>query len=805
MELNELSITENEIQALYKRKLTSVEAFLRKPPLHCYDFSKIYALDINDAQTKEVIEKHRPFAVYAKCIAVENDSKAKCKLKLVFESVETSLSAQNKKQQLYANYFSFDAFRMAYYTQSDSSPHNLIIDIPSDIKVAEIDGLDINSKCKSSIEFINSLVKPDIKDYFALKSYGRDDVSTLKDDTIDTLIDPRVRQIVQQYIPSPSATSLCLKWYCRGLNLNFAIIKALLDNDFVLRKELVGQVFKVGGFIGNDGSFFSVLNPPLIKKADECKEDTSPYFLQYSSIKGVTDSRYRELVKEGIKKMGRMDILPYQIISSENLPSLKDAARMAHFPRNYREQCLSKDREVFNDLLYLATRLEIENQTIAGDGIKMKDYSLMMRYVDSLPFNLTSDQKAAVNAVCSKMTSGKKVNALIQGDVGTGKTAVAFCLALICVASGYQCALAAPYTTLANQHYNDFKKIGEALGIKTVFLSSELKTKERNACLEKIKNGEAQVIIGTHSIFGKAVEYANLGMIILDEEHKFGVVHRDNFEEKAKRGFHKIIMSATPIPKSLAATIYGEASDVISILEKPANREPIQTAVCSNDNATVKFIAKQVKEGRQAYIVCPSIYNNEDSKRKITTIEEKYEVYKQLLLPYGISMEVITGKLKADEKNDIMERYKNGQIDVLMATTVIEVGINVPNATVMVISGADNFGFSTLHQLRGRVGRGKFQSYCILQADNDENNEKLQFMCTTNDGFEIAEKDLELRGPGSLFGDRQTGDNYYISLMLANKEKYQKIREIAKNLCTDGTGKEIVKRYEELYVSEEYR
>lgn len=261
-------------------------------------------------------------------------------------------------------------------------------------------------------------------------------------------------------------------------------------------------------------------------------------------------------------------------------------------------------------------------------------------------------------------------------------------------------------------------------------------------------------------------------------------------------------MSATPIPKSIAATLYDDTMDIISIKDKPANRIPVQTAVCQKDITALKFMEQQISQGRQCYVVCPAIEKN-DKAEKMASITEKEEVYRRYLESKGMSLAVVTGKLKTAEKQQIMEDFTSGEIDVLMATTVIEVGINVPNATVMVITGAERFGFSTLHQLRGRVGRGEYKSYCILQTI--EPNEKLQFMCDTTDGFKIAEKDLELRGPGSMFGERQSGDNYYVSLMLANQELFKKLKETAKKLCKDATGRDIIRRYEEIFRAEEER
>lgn len=808
MQLNKLDLTKAQIEILKKKKIYTVEAFLRKPPLHCYDFSKIYSLDITNEDTKKAIDKGIPFAIHGKCISIENTFNEKTKLKLRFEDLN-SINSFNKGNTLFVNYISFDQFRIAYYGRNPKSPHNLNIDIPTELLFIENNVYDTNSSCKKNIDFLNTLLKPDVKDYISLKTGGKDGWSSINLSEITEYVDEKAIEIVKTYFYTPTAIATCLKWYLRGLNLKFSIIKTLLDDESSLRSSLINKGFLIGGFIkfDEDRGSYSALNPPAIQELDIDEQiSKTPYFLQYSSIRGLSDDKYRKAIDEGIAKMSSLDIVPEKLLRKFNLPTLKEAMYMSHYPKNYRDQCLSKDRNTFNDLLYLALRFNLlANEQTTLNGIKMKNYSLMQKYVSNLPFDLTGDQKKAVNRICSLMSKGMRANALVQGDVGTGKTAVAFCLALIAVAGGYQVALAAPYTTLAFQHYNDMKSAAEDLGVNVVLLSSDLKKKEKDKVLEDIKNGKAQIVIGTHSIFSKNIEYHNLSLILLDEEHKFGVVHRENFQEKALPGYHQITMSATPIPKSLAATIYDDTTEVISILEKPANRIPIQTAVCKQDKVAIDFLIKQIKEGHQGYIVCPAIEENEKSKKKVATIEEKEKIYRHALESLGYTLAVVTGKMKAEEKAEIMTRYTNGEIDVLMATTVIEVGINVPNATVIIITGAEMFGFSTLHQLRGRVGRGKYKSYCILQSEDIDENEKLQFMCTTTDGFEIAEKDLELRGPGSLFGDRQTGDNYYISLMLANQEMYKRIKEVAKDLCKDGTGEDIVKRYEELYVSEEER
>lgn len=445
----------------------------------------------------------------------------------------------------------------------------------------------------------------------------------------------------------------------------------------------------------------------------------------------------------------------------------------------------------------MATKLELQKQkeTRCG-GLSMSDDSAVKKHIKSLPYQLTTDQREAVENLTKKMQSGENVNALVQGDVGTGKTEVAICLLLLATANGYQATLMAPYTALAEQHYIDIQKIADEFGIKVALLTSDISAAEKRKIHKQIAEGEVQIIVGTHSIFATSVTYKNLGLVIADEEHKFGVMHREHMKEKAVPGFHQITMSATPIPRSLACTIYGDTVEVITILTKPAGRIPIQTAICQNDITVMNFMLKEVQAGRQAYVVCPSI-----EKGKVTSsVEEKEPIYRKFFEEKGIKVGVVTGKVKAKEKQEILSAFRKNEIQILIATTVIEVGINVPNATCIAITGADRFGFATLHQLRGRVGRGKLKSYCILQTS--ESNEKLEFMCQETDGFKIAMKDLELRGPGSLVGEKQTGNDYYVKLMLAYPNMYKKVKEIAVEICMDNTGNDMVERYEKLFLEE---
>lgn len=803
MELQELGLSDIQLKALEKKKIVSVEALLRKPPLHYYDFSKTYPLTLGSSETRELLEKNRPFAIAGECvyfdIGVSNHTKY-IKLRIEDEKTKDEIN-HTKGQYLFVNIMGYDQFRQSFLTDSKNSPHRLNIEIPDGIDAYYGgDKRDVNNSCEKHIDFINSLDEVAVRDYIAIKTGGIDGWSRCGISGITE--DERLLEFLGKYFSGRDDMLAALKWYARGMRLDLAVKKVLIDDTRTLSSLLLHKRVLVGGFIQYDESrgMFSVLNPVALSTNFERFER---YDVQYGQVKGITPERYTELIRKASDGISSIDFLPPSVCSQYNIPDFKDSVMMMHYPKNYWHVKKAKERTIIEDLLYFALKLEVSNRRNDNiSGIIMNDFSLVERYVSSLPYDLTGDQKKCVEAICKRIVSGKSVNALVQGDVGTGKTAVAFCLLLAAAGSGYQAALAAPYTTLASQHYRDMKEIADGLGIKVAFLTSDIKGKMKKKTLEEIRTGEAQIVIGTHSIFSNDVEYKNLALIITDEEHKFGVVHRDSFREKALDGFHQVTMSATPIPKSIAATLYDDTMDVISIVDKPANRIPIQTAVCQKDVTALNFMEKQIKDGHQCYVVCPAIEKN-DKMEKMASIDEKEKIYRKFLEDRGMSLAVVTGKLKAAEKQEIMETFTAGNIDVLMATTVIEVGINVPNATVIVITGADRFGFSTLHQLRGRVGRGKFKSYCILQTS--EPNEKLQFMCTTTDGFEIAEKDLELRGPGSMFGERQSGDNYYVSLMLANQDLFKKIKETAKDLCKNATGKDIIRRYEEIFRSEEER
>lgn len=803
MQLDSLHLTDTQEHTLIKKGILSVEAFLRKSPLHYYDFKETLPLSLTDAKTSQKLASNIPFAITGACTVLNIEQKDHMQMAKL--RVKDDLSDET----LFINVMSADMLKISLIEQNEAHPVNNETPLPKDMqKALPYEAGFTNTACLRQIVSLNEAKKVTAISFSKLKTGGLDKVSKMGLCGLKERVPEHIFTYVTEKFPQERAVS-CLRWIVRGLKPDLAIRKTLCDIT-TLRELLFNKRLIVGGFIRYNENYkaWSVLNPPIIS-TDIVKFKAMN--VQYSQMKGFTPAEYASKVDEAITGISDFEIVPEAMIRNLHLPTLRQSANLLHHPSSRKDVQLAKKRGVFDDLLYLAIKLKLNMPDKANaKSPVMPERSVMDNYIASLPYSLTNGQRDAINQVSAKMAEGTQVSVLIQGDVGTGKTCVAFSLMLQAVENGFQAALAVPYTTLAAQHYRDILKVLEGTGYKAAFLTSETSVPEKNKLKKQIANGDVNIVVGTHSIFSDSVIYNNLGLIIEDEEHKFGVVHRESFIDKGIGGCHKITMSATPIPKSLANTIYGENSEIITITDKPANRLPVKTAITSSDVAAAKEILKQVKLGHQAYIVCPAIEKNDKSNIN-ASIEVKEQLYRNLFSgveakkPNGNNptMVVLTGKMRGSDKNKIMESFSKGEIDVLMSTTVIEVGMNVPNATMMVITGADRFGFSTLHQLRGRVGRGDAQSYCVLQTEQP--NEKLMFMQQCSDGFEIAEKDLELRGPGSLFGEKQTGDNYFIGLMLTYPNMYQAIKKIADEACKNETGKEIVRRYEEIYLAEELR
>ena len=476
--------------------------------------------------------------------------------------------------------------------------------------------------------------------------------------------------------------------------------------------------------------------------------------------------------------------LPEDSLQSLGLLTTKEMLYQLHFPESMAQVEKAKERLIYDDLILFAMEQEwaVRNSAI-GSPFSVRTKSLMQSILKALPYSLTQDQKSAIRAMMESVESGKRINALVQGDVGCGKTIVAFLMMAAFVGSGYQAVLMAPTQVLARQHYNDLVALMEPLGLAVTYLGSELKAAEKKRVIQQIESGEVKFIVGTNSVISSQVHYKNLALTVTDEEHKFGVAQRNALVDKASMGVHSITMSATPIPRSLAQVVYGNTVQLHTIRSMPAGRKPVTTGVAISRERIYKFLRSQIRHGHQAYIVCPMIDSNEDMEG-VRSVEDVSREYKEALAADGIRIATLTGRDAKSVTEETIASFKAGDIDILISTTVIEVGVNVPNATVMVITNAERFGLSSLHQLRGRVGRSSLQSYCVLESDTQTEVGKMRLdaMCSTTDGFKIAEADLKIRGAGDFIGTRQSGENRYMALMIAYPERYKIAQMVAKDL-----------------------
>ena len=479
----------------------------------------------------------------------------------------------------------------------------------------------------------------------------------------------------------------------------------------------------------------------------------------YPASEGLSQKMLRNLMEEALSQMqgGIREELPLWLRKEYKLAERNFAIENIHFPKTEQGFYDARRRLVFEELFLLQTALFRLKNTLedSGAGIILKKKKALQEAEALLPFALTGAQKRVLKEIETDMTSGKIMNRLVQGDVGSGKTAVAMAAAYWAIQNGYQAAIMAPTEVLANQHFESFRKIFAPAGIRVVLLTGSLKAKEKREALAQVASGEAQMIVGTHAVIQKGVEYHNLGLAITDEQHRFGVRQRSTLSEKGEN-VHTLVMTATPIPRTLALILYGDL-DISIIDELPPGRQKIDTsAVDSRYHPRIyAFLQKRVKEGRQAYVICPMI--EESEKLEVQNVLDDTEELKKELPDCRVAC--VHGKMKAREKQEVMDAFAAGKIDVLVSTTVIEVGINVPNATIMLIENAERFGLAQLHQLRGRVGRGSEKSYCILVSDAKTKvaRERMKTMTNSEDGFVISEKDLQLRGPGEFFGIRQHG------------------------------------------------
>ncbi|DAA90442.1 TPA: ATP-dependent DNA helicase RecG [Candidatus Gastranaerophilales bacterium HUM_5] len=476
-------------------------------------------------------------------------------------------------------------------------------------------------------------------------------------------------------------------------------------------------------------------------------------------------------------------VLPRKVIDKYNLMEKREAVEQMHFPKDNNSLHNARYSLVFEELFLIQLKLallrEENNKSISSIPLEIKKDGLVMRFINGLPFELTGAQKRAVNEILNDLNSTKPMQRLLQGDVGSGKTVVACIMLLAAIENGYQAAIMAPTEILAQQHYNNLVKWLTPLGLSVELLIGSISKKQRTVSETNLRNGQANIAVGTHALIQDTVDFANLGAVVIDEQHRFGVKQRLALRKKSQNP-QILTMTATPIPRTLAITMNGDL-DLTIIDELPSGRKPILTTMTNSRKQIASLIRKEVDAGRQAYIVYPLIEESETLSAKAATIEkEKWQ--NEVFPEYKIGL--LHGKLKNDEKDEVMNKFKNKEYDILVSTTVVEVGVDVPNATVIVIENAERFGLSQLHQLRGRVGRSDLQSYCVLSSStkSQETRARLDIMTQTNDGFVIAEKDLQIRGPGEFLGTRQSG---LPDMIIADIVNDAKILELARAEAID--------------------
>ena len=559
---------------------------------------------------------------------------------------------------------------------------------------------------------------------------------------------------------------------------NLSILNAVLTDDngdsiqlTFFNMPFLKKVLKPGGFylfrgLVQQRGTHKIMEQPRMFTWEENKKKSGRLLPRYALTKGLTNQMVQKSVAQALEYYPpEKEYLPQSVLQKIPMLSHREAVNSLHFPENREELLAARNRIVFEEFFSFLLVLR-KNKDLAAkteNHFPMYETADTVRFLEQLPFPLTKAQKKVWGELREDMGSPYAMNRLIQGDVGSGKTILAVLALLMCAANGYQGAMMAPTEVLAVQHFETISGYIEKYGIafRPVLLTGSMTAKEKREAYAKIASGEANLIIGTHALIQEKVEYSSLALVVTDEQHRFGVRQRETLAAKGSEP-HVLVMSATPIPRTLAIILYGDLK-VSVIDELPANRLPIKNCVVGTSYRpkAYEFIAKEVAAGRQAYVICPMVEEGEsEDLENVVDYTEKLRA----VLPPSVQVAYLHGKMRPADKNRIMEEFAAKEIDVLVSTTVIEVGINVPNATVMMVENAERFGLAQLHQLRGRVGRGEFQSYCIFISTSEakETMERLQILNHSNDGFHIASEDLKLRGPGDIFGIRQSGEFAFV-------------------------------------------
>jgi len=538
-----------------------------------------------------------------------------------------------------------------------------------------------------------------------------------------------------------------------SLNITF------FNQTYMKQSLVLGETYVFYGRIGG-----TLLRPemtnPIVEREDAVRKSTGRIVPIYRLTSGISQTMVSAAVSQGLSACGDVmpDPLPRGVREKYQLCQSRFAYNAVHFPNSFEDLEVARRRLIFEELFVLSCALSfLKGSRVTENGSIFADTDVS-QFIEDLPFKPTNAQMRAINEALAAMAAQKPMSRLVQGDVGSGKTAVAAACCYSAFKSGYQAAFMAPTEILARQHHKTLTNMLSKYGIKVGLLIGSMRAKEKKVVLEELKNGEIDIIVGTHAIISDGVEFKSLALVITDEQHRFGVNQRAALAQKGTYP-HVLVMSATPIPRTLALIIYGDL-DISVIDELPPGRETVDTFVVNESyrQRINNFIRKQVSEGGQVYIVCPMVEDSETLNESIKSVKNYADNLREKVFP-DLNVGLVHGKLKSAEKDKVMSAFAAKEYDILVATTVIEVGVDVPNANLMVIENADRFGLSQLHQLRGRVGRGKRKSYCVLfdSSESETAEKRLKVMCKTNDGFKISEEDLKMRGPGDFFGSRQHG------------------------------------------------
>lgn len=560
--------------------------------------------------------------------------------------------------------------------------------------------------------------------------------------------------------------SINARYSRKGLHMTEALasdetgsVKLLWFNQPYRAKSLKpNEEYFVSGEFASNYKYFAITNPAC-ELVSNFPINTARLVPVYGLTKGLGVSQVRKVVKNALDNYKPVETLPDWLVESEDLMPKSNALVEMHFPQSIETLELAKRRLGFEEVFELTLASELNKESYKNQHSQQIPFSqeLIKKFVASLPFKLTDAQRTVAWQIFQDMESGTPMNRLVEGDVGSGKTVVGVLASIGAINAGFQTAFMAPTELLANQHAQSMHKLLESIGFHEdiVLLTASMSTEQKKTALRAISDGSARLVVGTHALFQDVVSFKKLGLVIVDEQHRFGVEQRKRLQSKADKLPHMLSLTATPIPRSLALTLYGEM-DVSVMAEMPVGRKPVETEIFIPENREKVYreVAKEISEGRQAFVVCPQIEETEISRLSVKKIYNQLQ--KTWLKQYKIGL--LHGQMKAQEKELIMKSFVAGELDVLVATTVIEVGVDVPNASVMVIEGADRFGLAQIHQLRGRVGRGGEKSYCYLVLEeNKEPSVRLKMLKSENNGFKLAEYDLELRGPGAIYGTMQHG------------------------------------------------